>query len=683
METQVGSTLNGGNASTYTSAAKVLETQTSNSYGYFTFDTNWTCTAGQYAYMTVTGGQTISGQTNNNVVQVGVIGPCSTLTANAANVNVFLSEPSTVATAYALRNFISLSPNDGSGTQQVNISAPPANLATGACTGTGTAMVCTGAGLAHGFANAINLVDSVRYDGSFPTGAANATFVLSTNAQAIVPQAMLNALGNILQACVDSAGVTTSSSISSTTSDGTGCGTLFEYATPPVKNASSPLNTLQAMLNIAQYPTNNVDKLFTLQPRTVFFTPTLASDSLSNATTTCSSSASACIAYSVGIFYKGSGVTTGGQTPTITYPVDVALDAADNAYVLYTNGTGSSSTQGAISAFSPSGLGLFADVQSTSLASPMEIATDNVGNVWATSDTASGGLLAFSTSSGAATQSIAVANQYPAGIAVGLANDVWVSRDSTDSNQSLFHFVPSTSGSTTTYSSSTFSTTPAFGASVKRLALTYPQNLYGVTSTTSTAATAIRFPYGKYGASTTMATATLGAAGSSAITIGKYMAPNGGQEAFFPLSGEIDSTNAPTDTIQVNSASAGSLTSIAGSNVPSSAAVDGAGTLFWTDNEAAGQIFRLILPTGSGSTTSTSVNNGTLVSLFPCFVTATTNYQCDIPSGGTNLRGMAVDSSGAMWTLANDSDFAVVQVLGLASPSFPLLAYGHGAVAVQ
>lgn len=682
METQVGSTLNGGKASTYTSAAKVLETQTSNKYGYFTFDSNWTCTPGQYAYMTVTGGQTVTGSTNNNVIQVGVIGSCVQLNANVANINVDLSELSTVAAAYTLGNFISISPNDGSGTQQVNISAPASNLATGACTGTGTSMVCTGAGLAHGFANAINLVDSVRYDGSFPSGAANSTFVLTTNTQAVVPRAMINTLGNILQVCVDSSGVIKSSSISATSSDGSQCGTLFEYATSPYSGASSPMNTLQAMLNIAQYPTNNVDALFNLQPPNVFFVPTLASDAMSNASTTCASSASACIAYSVGIFYTGNGVANGTALNTVTNPIDVALDAADNAYILYTDVIGSKSTYGAITQFGANGLGLYADVKSNVLANPAEIALDNLGTMWATSDTSNGALLGFVASSGSLTQTLAVANNYPAGIAVGLANDIWVSRDSTDSNQSLFHFAASTSGSTTTYSSTAFNTTPALGASVKRLAVTYLQNLYGVTSSSTATAQVIRFPYASNKAATTVQTGSLGAPGGYAVAIGKIMSPTAGQEAFFPLSGEVDSANAP-QTLQINSASAGSLTGIAGSGAPTGVALDGSGTLFWADNEKAGQILRLVLPTGSGSTTSTSLNRGTLTSVSPCFVTAATKYMCDLPASGTYLRGVAIDSSGAMWSVASDSDFAVMQVFGLAAPSFPLLAYGNGGVAFQ
>jgi len=82
-------------------------------------------------------------------------------------------------------------------------------------------MSCTAAGLAHAFANAANLVDAVRYDGSTPTGAAY-TAPPSNTTYGSVPAAEINALANILQACTNSTGGTTTGA----------CGTLFTEATP-------------------------------------------------------------------------------------------------------------------------------------------------------------------------------------------------------------------------------------------------------------------------------------------------------------------------------------------------------------------------------------------------------------------------------------------------------------------
>ena len=688
METQIVAAASGVTASTYGTAAKALTTATSNQYGYFTF-TNYTgCDSGQYVYAVVTGGQTVTGKTNNSVVQVGVIGLCDTALANPNNVEIWISEPSTVAAAYALGNFISISPNDGSGSQVVNIGAPYKNSATGTCgTKTGTAMTCTGAGLAHAFANAINLVDSVRFDGKFPTGQANTTFVITSNSQAVAPQAMVHMLGNILQSCVDSAGVTTTSSITATTSDGSTCGNLFEAATPP--SGTVPLNTLQVALNMAAYPTNNVAALFGLQPSNVFFTPTMSTDHYDGtAASTCTTAtttkgvttaavSTGCISFTLSIFYSGTGLNnTNGVLEAIPVPVEVALDSADNAYILYANASG---TFGAIDGLTANGVGLFVGTHQTAITNPAGMAIDNLGYAWVTNDTSTGnlyGLYTTAASGGGIYQTIAVANNYPAGVTTGLLNEVWVSRDSADANQSLFRFVPPTSG--TAYTASTFTTAPSIGASVKRIQLDYAQNLFTVTSSTSTTAQVDGLPYGSSQGSAVLETATLGAAGGFSMAVGKATSPSGGGMAYFPIKNEIDTASGTTSTL--SSGTGGSYTGISGSGAPGGANIDGAGKLFWTDNESAGQVYMLTTTTGTGESTTTSLSGGTLMSFAPCYVAS---LKCHTPSGGTYLRGMAIDSSGAMWYVSNSGLYSVVQTLGLAAPTWPLAEYAHGGAAVQ
>src|SRR5579875_3221573 len=130
METQSNGTWSTTTGS-YSGTAKQLLQTTSDKNGYFTFpDTGWTCDTGQYAYITVTAGHTAA-TTNDNVVQVGVIGGCSADLANQGEidgVNVYVSELSTVAAAYALGNFISIdNTNAATGEQIVNITAPANN----------------------------------------------------------------------------------------------------------------------------------------------------------------------------------------------------------------------------------------------------------------------------------------------------------------------------------------------------------------------------------------------------------------------------------------------------------------------------------------------------------------------------------------------------------------------------
>ena len=676
-----------GTAPATGSAAKSLTTATSDSHGYFTFTNYSGCDAGQYVYAVVTGGQTVSGSINNNVVQVGVIGLCDTALANPGNVNIFLSELSTVATAYALSNYIGISPNDASGKQIVNINAPVNNSqSSGSCTGTGnsgsTLMTCTASGLANGFANAINLVDSVRFDGTFPSGTANSTFLLNPNTQAVVPQALINNLGNILQSCVDSAGVANNSPA---------CNNLFTAATPPSwTNAAAPQNTLQVALNMAMYPTNNVDALFSLKPANPFFTPDLATDTWSG--TSCPTGSTTCanyISYALSIFYTGTGLkNASGSTEAIQHAVDVALDAGDNAYVLTTATTATGVAYGALEGFAPNGTGLFLGTHQTLLSAASGIALDNLGNAWVTNDAAAGSLYGLSTAKttgGTILQTLAVGNGYPAGVAVDLSNDVWVSRDSADSNQSLFRFVPTTSGSTTAYNATTFTTAPSIQASVTRLQLDWAQNLFTVTNTMGTPNVASGgvailegLPFGSNGSSATLETVKLGASGGAALAVSKATSPSNGGQAYFPLVKEVDSASGTTNSLA--SGTAGTDTGITGSNNPAGAAIDSAGTLYWTDNEKTGQVFQLVQSTGNGASSGTSLTSGHLVSFAPCFVVA---LKCHVATNGTNLKGMAIDSSGAMWYVANDADYAVVQTLGLAAPSWPLISYAHGATLVQ
>ncbi len=85
----------------------------------------------EYAYITVTGGHSsnLSGSASNSaIVQVGVIGTCAQLAADYATINLYVSEASTVAAAYALGNFITINSNTGAGAgagqEIVNIGAP-------------------------------------------------------------------------------------------------------------------------------------------------------------------------------------------------------------------------------------------------------------------------------------------------------------------------------------------------------------------------------------------------------------------------------------------------------------------------------------------------------------------------------------------------------------------------------
>jgi len=201
-----------------------LATTTTSSSGAFSFTAgSYACPSGQFAYITATGGNSGAG-TNNQITMMSALGPCSHFdnATDEGNINIYISEVTTVAAAYALGNFMYVNDNGGTGNQLVYVGAPANNNAsTGSCTGTGSSMTCTAAGLAHAFANAANLVDAVRYNGTTPTGAAY-TAPPSNPTYGAVPAAEINALANILISCTNSTGGTTTGA----------CGNLFAYATP-------------------------------------------------------------------------------------------------------------------------------------------------------------------------------------------------------------------------------------------------------------------------------------------------------------------------------------------------------------------------------------------------------------------------------------------------------------------
>ncbi len=225
----------------YGTGGTQLAQTTTDSGGSFTFTGAASCPAGQQAYITASGGNTGGNANNPNVLLMAALGPCGGISPATT---VFISEVSTVAAGYALSNFIGIT-----GTT-VNVSAPASNNAvTPSCTGTGTAMTCSASGLAHAFLNALNLVNSVSPTGTpAPTGQAYTT--VPGNANSVVPTLLLNTLGNIFQACVNSTG--------GVAGDTSGCGKLFTATTPPTTSTATPVtptNTLQAVLNLAKYPT--------------------------------------------------------------------------------------------------------------------------------------------------------------------------------------------------------------------------------------------------------------------------------------------------------------------------------------------------------------------------------------------------------------------------------------------
>ena len=224
----------------YGEAGTVLGSTTTDSSGNFAFTGSETaCPAGQQAYIVAAGGNAGAGS-NSAALLMAAIGPCSALTEGSGSgaTQVFIDEPTTIAAAYALSGFMTVT-----GTT-VNISAPANNnAATAACTVVSNATTaCAASGLAHAFLNAANLVNTT-------TGVAYSA--LPTNSTAEVPQALINTLANSVEACINSNGDITTSTAPCTILM-TNTGTPAMALNPLI--LATPTNTLQALLDLAQYP---------------------------------------------------------------------------------------------------------------------------------------------------------------------------------------------------------------------------------------------------------------------------------------------------------------------------------------------------------------------------------------------------------------------------------------------
>ncbi|MDE1163526.1 MAG: chitobiase/beta-hexosaminidase C-terminal domain-containing protein [Acidobacteriaceae bacterium] len=199
-------------------------TVTTDSNGNFNYSGDYSCpTPNTLVYLAAVGGD--SGALANNAVQTSLaaVGACSSLATT--NYFVLMNEVTTVATVRGLKGYIA---------DYDHIGATDLSALTNAFT-TVTEYANINTGTAPGAA--------------LPTG-----YDASSND--------LRTLANIVQTCVNSTG--------SIASDQP-CGTFFTLAQGTAQNA--PADTIQALVDIFNTPTNNVAALFARQPATPAFLP--------------------------------------------------------------------------------------------------------------------------------------------------------------------------------------------------------------------------------------------------------------------------------------------------------------------------------------------------------------------------------------------------------------------------
>ena len=486
-------------------------------------------------------------------------------------------------------------------------------------------------------------MNSVSLSGANLTGQGNSVNAFSNTASAI-PAPLLNTVGNIMQGCVDSAGGSAF------------CSSLFSAAS--ATGATVPANTLQAALNIVQNPIYNVTNLYTLQLPNAPFLPALAAAPTS---------------FAISIFY---GVTYNGQTGVSLnqFPVDVALDASDNAWVLYADNVPGSATYSAVDEWLANGKHNAAGTQNTSYVYPTQIAIDPSGNVFSTNNdpnTASNDVI-LQLNAGA----LRSLGPLPGvnGIALNSSGTMFVSSTSaavtgsTSVLGSIFQYAVSGSGSALllTYKNNTAPVGPVYG-----LAVDTSQNVWGTGQNNSGVVETVLWP--KTTSTTTPYKASANyTATFSGASAPSFVAAGSGTTIYFPMNSELMSASYISSILNVNSA----VASVSGAAIPHRSEVDGSGRVFWTDLESTGNVNYYT------STLSPSVS-----SFLPCFVVPSqSGYICLTDSNQNKLtasytpgylRSMAIDSAGNIWYVADAGFGAIIETLGVATPTWPLLSYGH------
>jgi hypothetical protein len=293
-------------ATGYGSGAEALLSSpvTTDQYGGFTVP-DFTCpTSNPETYLVATGGDPGTGVDNPAIALMAALGPCGNI-GSIPFVN--MDEVTTVASVWALAPF--LGPNAQIGTSATNAT-----------------------GLTNAFATVNNLVDITEGTSpgqSPPTGST-------------IPAEKIYSLADILATCINSTPTAA-------------CDTLFSDATPP--NGGEPDNTIDAALDIALNPGNDVSKLFmTITPSPPFSGLTSAPPD-----------------WTLAMTYVGGG---------LNHPASIAVDASGNVWT--SNYCSSSSACSSVSEFSPTG----ATVSSSSgytdgtLWETYGMAIDYLGHIW-------------------------------------------------------------------------------------------------------------------------------------------------------------------------------------------------------------------------------------------------------------------------------------------------------------
>lgn len=645
-----GSATNG----TYVGTAKLLKTITANTTGGWSVAvSDIGCSSPDMVYVTAEGGIPYPGALNStplsnnpNSLMMTAIGDCSLLTTGAVNSNnitsIVTNEASTVAAVYALRNFISLN-----GTT-VNVTSSATNYA-----GTsGVGVPGNYAGLAHAFLNANNLAPYKL--GAFQQWTAGGTD--ATNGGVVQVQE-LNSLAYAQYLCTIGGDGTKAGDFSY-------CTTLYSLTTPP--GGTAPTNSLQAMLNIATYPTNNAAGIlaFTQTPipgtaqtgpqqiNAGVYVPALSATGLGTLTND----------WSVAIYYgPGYGAGSAGQATLV--PSFVTIDANDTAF--FSNPTASSSSTGAnVVAVKSDGTPLWTSANDTTKAKqPRAIAADSVGHVWTVDAGTPGYITEFDAATGAQVAQFTSTAGSLYGVAVDSLNNVWYTSNLT-TTQNLHELVKNGS----TYAEATFSPIPLSATyGLVQLRPDKNNNIWIAGYSTAKPA-AVYFP-------------NTGTATAPTYTAGLLYAPLNGASSTYGITTDAAGTgyavtNGTGSGIwKITATGTGASTVLTPTNAAANPAaasrfmdIDGVGNIYYVDNTTGTSLYRYVPSTNA------------VTSYYPCYNASTIGGGAAATCGtGISTRfDFAIDSTGSIWVASygNSGGGRLVQILGLAAPTVPLKSLG-------
>lgn len=327
---------------------------TTNAGGAFSITGDYTCpsTASQ-VYLYVVGGDPGSG-TNSASGLMAALGTCPASGTLSSTLTVNVDEVSTIATAYAIAGYA---------TDATHVSSSGSALAK--------------VGIANAFATVTNLE-------TLSTGVARST---TPAGNGTVPLSKINTLADILAACINSAGPSS-----------TPCNTLLNNA----KNGSTvPTDTATAAINIAHNPGANVATLYGLMPGTGLpYQPTLSA---------------APNDFTLAVTYTGGGMSS---------PTSLGVAASGNVWV--------ASYFYAVSVFGPDGSTSFpSGITGSGINQSYGMALDVSGNVWIANEqtspnTGSGNVTELTgTGSAIATGLTAGGINYPVAAAADSNGNMW------------------------------------------------------------------------------------------------------------------------------------------------------------------------------------------------------------------------------------------------------------------